>query len=156
MNEEKIITEKLIKQIRDYANGRKADIARGAETPTLAALLLQKYGFGLADAVNIFYDNLRASDILIQVLDEETSKIDPQWREHNKERWTGQPADIITCSENEVNDKIQKAINYTKASFSMEGMDISEDQEKRIYNVLSGKSNFEDVKEELIKTYKEN
>lgn len=94
--DEQIIIDKLIRQIKDYANGRAKDVARGAETPRLAALLLQKYGFGVIEAVNIILGSPRASDPITQVLDEETSKIDPRWREHNKERWSGRPADIVT------------------------------------------------------------
>lgn len=94
--DEKAIIERISKNIKDFANGRANDIARGAETPRLAAALLQKYGQGLADAVTVFYDTPRVADTIFKVLDEETYKIDPQWREHNKERWEGQPADIIT------------------------------------------------------------
>ena len=46
MQNEKVISG-LSDEIREYAAGRAKDVARGAETPWLAALLPQKYGHGL-------------------------------------------------------------------------------------------------------------
>lgn len=91
-----ISIDKLTQKIKDYARGRSQDVARGAETPRLAALLLQKYGLGLLDAAAVIYDNPRMADPISLVLDEETAKIDPQWREHNQERWAGRPADVVS------------------------------------------------------------
>lgn len=93
--DEKIVIDKLVQKVIEYANSRKKDVVRGAETPRLAALLLQKYGVGVIDAVSILFDSPRVADPIYQVLDEETAKIDPQWQEHMKERWAGRPADII-------------------------------------------------------------
>ena len=45
-----------------------------------------------------FYDTPRAADAIFKVLDEETSKIEPKWRDYNKECWGGKPADIIFSS----------------------------------------------------------
>ena len=87
--------ELLVNRVREYARQRASDVTRGAETPRLAAVLLQKYGCGVADAVSTIFDNARAADPISQVLDEETAKIDPDWREHNRERWEGRPADIV-------------------------------------------------------------
>ncbi|MGV2886200.1 hypothetical protein [Paenibacillus taichungensis] len=95
--DEKIVIDRLILEVKEYASGRAKDVARGAETPRLAALLLQKYGSGVTKAVSLIFDSPRAADPISKVLDEETAKIDPQWREHNQERWAGRPADI-TCS----------------------------------------------------------
>lgn len=88
--------ERLVLKVRDYAGSRAQDVARGAETPRLAALLLQKYGQGVMDAVATIYDSPRAADAISQALDEETARIDPDWREHNRERWAGRPADVVT------------------------------------------------------------
>ncbi|TXI07686.1 MAG: hypothetical protein E6Q76_08210 [Rhizobium sp.] len=49
--DERLAVEKLIQQIKQYAAGRASDVARGAETPRLAALLVQKYGHGAVNAV---------------------------------------------------------------------------------------------------------
>lgn len=48
---------------------------RGLESPRLAALLLQKYGIGIADAAIAIYDNFRVADVIYDVLDEEVAKI---------------------------------------------------------------------------------
>lgn len=88
--------ERLVQQAKDYALGHFKDVARGAETPRLSALLIQKYGRGMADAVATICDNPRAADTIGKVVDEETANLDPIWREHDRERWAGRPADIIS------------------------------------------------------------
>ncbi|WP_233584988.1 hypothetical protein [Aquabacterium soli] len=88
--------ELLVAQVKDYASDRAKDVARGAETPRLAALLVQKYGRGVVDAVATIFETPRAADPIFKAVDEETAKIDPLWREHNRERWAGRPADVIT------------------------------------------------------------
>lgn len=97
MNEE-IAVERLVQQVKDYANGGAKDVARGAETPRLAALLVQKYGRGVADAVASIFESPRAADPIGKAVDEETAKIDPLWREHNRERCAGRPADVVAHS----------------------------------------------------------
>ena len=99
--ESKYIMEQLVWKIQEYAKGRASDVARGAETPKLAALLLQKYGYGIADAVYVLFDNgmdIDKSDIY-NVVDKEVAKIDPNWRENAKKRWEGRPADVVNLSE---------------------------------------------------------
>jgi len=83
--DEKIAVDALVRRVKDYARGRAQNVSRGAETPHLAALLLQKYGMGVIEAVSVIFDTPRAADPITQVLDQETAKIDPQWREHNKD-----------------------------------------------------------------------
>ncbi|WP_433947018.1 hypothetical protein [Paenibacillus sp. SN-8-1] len=92
--DENLAIDSLVLKVKEYADGRAKDVERGAETPRLAALLLQKYGLGVIEAVSMIYDTPRAADPISKVLDEETTKINPQWREHDRERWTGRPADI--------------------------------------------------------------
>ncbi|WP_406625378.1 hypothetical protein [Acidovorax sp. SDU_ACID1] len=94
MDEEQAARQ-LARQVKAYAEGRAKDVARGAETPRLAALLLQKYGRGVADAVATIYDSPRAADAINRMLDEETARIDPDWRGHDRERWGGRPADVV-------------------------------------------------------------
>jgi hypothetical protein len=90
MQNEKVVSD-LTDKIREYAAGRAKDVARGAETPWLAALLLQKYGHGLLQGARIA---LGCSAFSATVLDEETAKIDPEWKEHTKQRWEARPAGI--------------------------------------------------------------
>ena len=85
----------LVEHVRDYARSRARDVARGAESPRLAALLIQKYGRGVADAAAILLDSPRTADPISEAVDEETAKIDPDWRGHDRERWSGRPADIV-------------------------------------------------------------
>ncbi len=94
--EQEIIIEKITYKLKEYSQGKINDVKRGAETPRLAGLLLQKYGCGLVDAVTVFYDNPRVADSIYKILDEETFKIDPEWKMNNKERWESRPADIHT------------------------------------------------------------
>ncbi|ECY2643958.1 hypothetical protein F6863_19465 [Salmonella enterica] len=94
MNKQTAI-ELLQEQARDYARQRAKDVARGAETPRLAALLVQKYGKGVVDALAVVFDSPRAADPVMTVVDEEVSRIDPLWREHDRERWDGRPADVV-------------------------------------------------------------
>lgn len=94
MNNKRIL-EELIFKIKEYAEGRASDVANGLETPRFAALLLQKYAYGIADAVRVLQVNgLEVDTSLYSVVDEEVAKIDPKWREHMHERWASRPADI--------------------------------------------------------------
>jgi hypothetical protein len=38
----------MLAQVRSYADGRESDVLRGAETPELAATLLDKFGWGMS------------------------------------------------------------------------------------------------------------
>ena len=91
MTEQEIV-EAVNAEICQYAEGRRKDVARGAETPELAALLVQKYGYGLLQGVRIVLGRAISND----VLDEEVEKIDPDWREHMHQRWAARPAEINT------------------------------------------------------------
>lgn len=93
--DEQFAIERLVQQVKEYAAGRAKDVARGAETPRLAALLVQKYGRGVVDAVATVFDSPRAADPVARVVDDEAAKIDPLWREHDRERWAGRPADVV-------------------------------------------------------------
>lgn len=44
----------VIEEIRSYADSRKNDILRGAETPALAALMVEKFGEGMAKMLSGF------------------------------------------------------------------------------------------------------
>lgn len=87
----------VIRELREYADGRKGDVARGAETPALAALLVEKYGYGLAKAASLLID---ASDgyikppVVMDEVDALVAEIDPEWEAHRHLRWESHPADI--------------------------------------------------------------
>lgn len=87
-----------VERVREYARGRRADVERGLETPRLAALLVQKYGRGAVETVQTIFDNNRDADAVQRAVDAETARIDPSWREHDRERWTWRPADVADLS----------------------------------------------------------
>lgn len=102
--QEKYALEQLAIRVKDYASVRTKNVARGAETPTLAALLLQQYALGIQDSVAIIFDENRvALDCFRSFVDvdAEIAKIDPQWREHGRDRWKFSPADIVNASKEE-------------------------------------------------------
>ncbi|PHV35989.1 hypothetical protein [Janthinobacterium sp. BJB304] len=85
------IREKLY----SYVEGRKNDVARGAETAELAALLVQKYGYGLADSANIAANFLDCPQPdLISDVDQLVASIDPDWRANQQRRFSARPASL--------------------------------------------------------------
>jgi len=94
MDEDAAVGE-LMEKVRQYAHSRQLDVARGAERPRLAALLVQKYGAGIVDAVALIYGSPRASDQIRRIVDAETALIDPDWRENDRQRWEARPADLV-------------------------------------------------------------
>lgn len=83
--------------VKSYAKSRASDVARGAESPRLAALLVQKFGLGVSSTATLllrdsYKEGLR---FLGEAIDREVEAIDPLWRENAKIRWKGNPADII-------------------------------------------------------------
>ncbi|AVT09667.1 hypothetical protein [Paracidovorax avenae] len=94
------VVESLVRQVEEYAAGKFSDVARGAETPRLAGLLMQKYGRGVVDAAAIIFGSPRAADPISAAVDEATSALDPEWRVHDLERWAGTPSDICSKKTN--------------------------------------------------------
>ena len=82
------IARDVIADIQSYAESRKNDVARGAETAELAALLVDKYGEGLARALFI-----AGIDSAVQSeTDRLVREIDPAFEAHRKARWAARPA----------------------------------------------------------------
>lgn len=82
------IERDVIRDARLYAQGRANDVARGAEPPELAALLVDKYGEGTARALQIagLDSAVRAEgDCLVR-------EIDPEFEAHRQARWAARPA----------------------------------------------------------------
>lgn len=88
------LVARVLWRLRAYVDGRISDVARGAETPRLAALLVQKYGLGLADATAEFLEGRSGAGEIAKATDEAVHRIDPDWREHARLRWGLRPADI--------------------------------------------------------------
>jgi hypothetical protein len=76
----------LIRMVHDYAAQRQQQVTHGRESPVLAALLVQKYGYGVVDAVKVLGDDHTATRVL-QTVDAMVTAIDPQWGAHAQQRW---------------------------------------------------------------------
>lgn len=87
--------ERLLADLRRYAAGRRKDIDRGAETRELAGLLVEKYGYGLARALEICGD---VAGLQVPSLFAETDKvvleIDPNAVQNRARRWDARPAGL--------------------------------------------------------------
>lgn len=89
------IREKLY----SYAESRKNDVVRGAETAELAALLVQKYGYGLADSASLAANLLECPQPnLIRDVDQLVASIDPDWRANQQRRFSARPASLFLSS----------------------------------------------------------
>lgn len=92
-------TVSLIDEIQNYADGRKSDVARGAETPALAALMVEKYGEALAKAVHLLgADNSH----MMREIDRLVREIDPEYQKHRLYRFEARPAGLS------INGKVYK------------------------------------------------
>jgi hypothetical protein len=89
VNTENLIAD-LNREIRSYAESRRNCVARGAETPEFAALMVEKYGSGLLHGVRL----VLGRNIHGDVLDEEVANIDPDWRANRDARWKRGPVGV--------------------------------------------------------------
>jgi hypothetical protein len=82
------IERKVIAEMQLYAESRKKDVVRGAETPGLAAVLVEKYGEGMARALHI-----AGLDSQVQrEVDRLVREIDPDFETTKKARWAAKKA----------------------------------------------------------------
>ena len=84
--------EHLITEIQTYADERKKDIARRAETPALAGLMVEKYGYGLMKAADLL--GVVGSHLLTNEVDRLVRELDPQYLENQIFRWESRPAGL--------------------------------------------------------------
>jgi len=82
------IEQALRGEIRAEAESRRKAVERGAESPELAATLLDKFGWGLAKAANL----IGVDVALQQELDELVCEIYPDFQQLNRRRWAARPA----------------------------------------------------------------
>lgn len=87
------IERDVIADIRSYAASRASDVARGAETPELAALLVEKYCDGLCRALHIAGIDSGAR----AVGDRLVREIDPDFEIHKQARWSARPAALASA-----------------------------------------------------------
>jgi hypothetical protein len=77
-------------EIESYAASRRNDVTRGAETAELAAVLVDKYGSGMAKALAI----AGIDSTVQQRTDQLVREIDPEFDKHRQARWAARPAGL--------------------------------------------------------------
>ncbi|MFP3273508.1 MAG: hypothetical protein RXR52_21780 [Paraburkholderia sp.] len=82
----------LIVEIRRYAENRRADVARGAETPALAALMVEKFGEGIARATQLLGVDVVSE--LGREIDRLVSEVDTHYPTHLQYRFEARPAGL--------------------------------------------------------------
>jgi hypothetical protein len=82
----------LIEEIQRYAGNRRSGVARGVETPALAALMLEKFGEGIAKAVHLL--GLEEAGKLDREIARLVREIDPQYPTHLQFRFEARPAGL--------------------------------------------------------------
>ncbi|KQR78563.1 hypothetical protein ASG35_09085 [Burkholderia sp. Leaf177] len=82
----------LIDEIQRYACARVHDVQRGAETPALAALMVEKFGEGLMKAGYLL--KVERIDALRQEIDRLVRKIDARYPTHLQYRFEARPAGL--------------------------------------------------------------
>ncbi|MEN9848691.1 MAG: hypothetical protein RL368_1431 [Pseudomonadota bacterium] len=92
----RVLFELATEEIRNYGYKRASDVKRGAETPALAALLVEKYGQGIAKVLQLIeeLDDERSVFSLLPIIQEEALRLDPQFLSNRTARWGARPAGI--------------------------------------------------------------
>jgi hypothetical protein len=92
MSEQDAVRE-AITLIQKYGSDRAKAVSDGLETMRLAALLVQKYGVGVADLIGQLHGTF-AKTYVTAACDRVVESIDPEWRENGRKRWSAKPADL--------------------------------------------------------------
>jgi hypothetical protein len=89
------LQERLLGELKSYAEGRKAGVLRNAETEALAGLLLEKFGYGLATAARIAAEllDVPAPDLITEV-ERSVEQVDPRAKNNREKRRAARPAGI--------------------------------------------------------------
>jgi hypothetical protein len=89
------LQERLLGELKSYADGRKVSVSRNMETAALGGLLVEKFGYGLATAARITAEllDVPAPDLITQV-ERYVVEIDPQAKVSREKRRTARPAGI--------------------------------------------------------------
>jgi hypothetical protein len=82
----------LVQEVQRYAGKRLSDVARGLETPALAALMVEKFGEGLAKAAHLL--GAEGPGELEHEIDRLVREIDPQYSTHLQSRFEARPAGL--------------------------------------------------------------
>jgi len=85
--------------LHEYAESRKRDVSRGAETAELAALLVEKFGEGAGTVLKIAEDLLDGPHANLRTeVDRLVQEIDPFAAENRQKRWAARPAAIALAA----------------------------------------------------------
>jgi hypothetical protein len=108
------LQERLLQELKSYADGRKASVARNAETEALAGVLLEKFGYGLATATRIAAEllDLPAPDLITEV-ERSVEHVDPR-AETNPEKRRAARRNL---------HQVRKAAAFAACAASMMGQD---------------------------------
>jgi hypothetical protein len=87
----------LIEEIQRYARNRAQDVSRGAETPALAALMIEKFGEGLVKAGHLL--GVERVDALKDEISRLVRVVDPQYPKHLQYRFEARPAGLAINGE---------------------------------------------------------
>ena len=87
---------RLVEDLQQFARHRQRDVARGAETPELAALIVEQYAAGLARAAALTADLLEIpKPDLTPIADRLVTEVDPKAAQNRERRWAARPARLV-------------------------------------------------------------
>ena len=91
-----LLYERVKSDLEAFSRCRKDAVDLGAETPMLAALLVQKYGYGLDKVLALAAELAdHPAPRLQKEVDRLVGEIDPHWRENFKLRINARPATLV-------------------------------------------------------------
>ena len=88
-NRNKRLIERCQHDLKGYAEARRKEVEKGRETPEFAALLVQKYGYGMWAVLNHLTEteDIPRIDGLLDV-DGAVASINPEWKAFDNKRWS--------------------------------------------------------------------
>lgn len=89
-----LMYERLEREFLKYAESRKHDVERGAETPDLAAELVNKWTEGAQAALRTIEFPRAYYDKLAELADRLVLEIDPNFKENRRRRFKARPASL--------------------------------------------------------------
>jgi hypothetical protein len=91
-----MIVQRVLAELQDYTVARHRAVAAGRETPELAGLIVQHYGYGLVKATILALEDeeggMPATTGMLAAVDAAVASLDPHWRATQEQRWAARPA----------------------------------------------------------------
>ena len=84
----------LTHRLWDYTLRRQHAVQAGHETADLAGVLVQHFGYGMAEAVRALLgsDGEGVATPLLAAVEQAVAHLDPEWGPHATQRWAARPA----------------------------------------------------------------